>query len=166
MLFQLWLRGNNKKLLWRKSLYIQNRCYYKQCKIISISFTFHKAQPLFASVSILTQHMCFFVCFGNLFVTHVYAYHFNIYSEITGYVYDELPVQVRKHEPKLALDGGPDGLDFYRLWKNCKEKDQSNPLIDMVCENGLLILEVGAYQSESVIQLLSGKSFVLSDEIR
>ena len=49
-------------------------------------------------------------------------------------------------EPKLALDGGKDGLDFYRIivqnaWKYLKE-------------NGTLALEIGYNQKEAVIKLL------------
>ena len=49
-------------------------------------------------------------------------------------------------EPKLALDGGKDGLDFYKIivqnaWKYLKE-------------NGTLALEIGYNQKEAVIKLL------------
>lgn len=51
-----------------------------------------------------------------------------------------------QNEPKLALDGGADGLDFYRViaenaWKYLKP-------------NGILALEIGYDQKDEVIQLL------------
>ena len=35
---------------------------------------------------------------------------------IAGERYGELPAEVREWEPRLALDGGADGLRFYREW--------------------------------------------------
>ena len=52
-----------------------------------------------------------------------------------------------KQEPKLALDGGEDGLDYYRkLAATAKEK---------LSENGLLVFEVGIHQSQAVVDLLT-----------
>lgn len=60
-------------------------------------------------------------------------------------VIDELSEQV-KHEPRIALDGGEDGLNFYRLiiedaWKFLKK-------------DGKLFLEIGYNQKEAVEELL------------
>ena len=52
-----------------------------------------------------------------------------------------------KHEPFMALDGGNDGLDFYRII-NDKWFDNLN-------ENGLLFLEIGEKQGEDVKNLLT-----------
>jgi release factor glutamine methyltransferase len=52
---------------------------------------------------------------------------------------------VREYDPKVALDGGPDGLSAYRAILS-----RAARLID---EDGLLALEVGADQSEAVTML-------------
>ncbi|MFO7819189.1 MAG: peptide chain release factor N(5)-glutamine methyltransferase [Halanaerobacter sp.] len=51
-----------------------------------------------------------------------------------------------QQEPKLALDGGADGLDYYR------KIISSAP--DYLLADGLLIFEVGIEQSQAVAQLL------------
>lgn len=58
---------------------------------------------------------------------------------------ETLEPEVRVHEPRLALDGGPDGLDAYRALIP-QAAAQVGP-------GGLLALEVGAGQAESVAQL-------------
>lgn len=51
-----------------------------------------------------------------------------------------------QNEPYIALDGGKDGLDFYRMIIN-----ESNKYLN---ENGTILLEIGYNQKDSVIQLL------------
>ena len=53
--------------------------------------------------------------------------------------------EVAEHEPMLALDGGEDGLDFYR--RIIKEAP------DYLKPNGLLFLEIGHDQGEAVCAL-------------
>ena len=64
---------------------------------------------------------------------------------------EELDPSVRDWEPVLALDGGEDGLTFYRAvlehWKSVLKDD------------GILIFEVGEGQSESVLALLTEAGF-------
>ena len=57
----------------------------------------------------------------------------------------DLPTEV-KNEPHLALDGGNDGLDFYRTL--------SNQSISYLKSNGYLCLEIGYQQKEEVSKLL------------
>ena len=57
----------------------------------------------------------------------------------------KLPIEV-KHEPVLALDGGKDGLDFYR--RIAKEAKQH------LKNEGVLALEIGFDQREAVTKLL------------
>jgi release factor glutamine methyltransferase len=56
-----------------------------------------------------------------------------------------LSPEVREHDPALALDGGPDGLDAYRA---------IIPAIPaLLGTGGFAVLEVGAGQAESVTQI-------------
>ena len=70
-------------------------------------------------------------------------------------VINELPKDVQ-NEPHLALDGGEDGLDFYRILVE-KSKEYLN-------NGGMLIMEIGYDQKEDVEKLLvdSGYSDVYS----
>ncbi len=64
---------------------------------------------------------------------------------------DGLQREVKSFEPKLALDGGADGLDFYRLIASEAAK--------YLNRNGTLIMEVGAGQAESVARLFKSVSY-------
>jgi len=58
---------------------------------------------------------------------------------------DELPDNVRQFDPKMALDGGKDGLDFYRhIVQN---------LTPFLHEGGYLIMEVGHEQMIAVQEI-------------
>ena len=54
-------------------------------------------------------------------------------------------------EPSMALDGGADGLDFYRI---IAEKWNSN-----LKKNGMLFLEIGEDQGEAVYEILEKQGF-------
>ncbi|NJN66605.1 MAG: peptide chain release factor N(5)-glutamine methyltransferase [Chloroflexaceae bacterium] len=60
-------------------------------------------------------------------------------------ILDEIDAGVARHEPSLALDGGPDGLHLYRR------------LIPQALRSlrpgGCLLLEIGATQAEAVVML-------------
>ena len=62
-----------------------------------------------------------------------------------------LPRSVRDFEPAMALDGGPDGLDFYRFiaakWKSA------------IRLGGSLLFEVGVGQAQDVEEILSQNGF-------
>lgn len=61
---------------------------------------------------------------------------------IASDVIPSLMEEVRDHEPLMALDGGPDGLDFYRrILEEAK---------DHLKDKGYLIVEIGADQGEAV----------------
>lgn len=55
-----------------------------------------------------------------------------------------LDEEVLKHDPMLAIDGGKDGLDFYRSIKNN---------LNYLKPNGVLIMEIGYNQGESLKQM-------------
>jgi release factor glutamine methyltransferase len=60
----------------------------------------------------------------------------------------QLSPEVREHDPRAALDGGIDGLDFYR---------RIIPALPRVVPCGWAAFEVGAGQHEAVAQLLRDK---------
>jgi release factor glutamine methyltransferase len=70
---------------------------------------------------------------------------------------EQLPVEVREHEPMLALDGGPDGLDFYR---------RVIPMLRArLVSGGLVMFEIGDAQGAAVSALLDGAGFASSEVI-
>ena len=64
---------------------------------------------------------------------------------------DGLDTSVREYEPHLALDGGEDGLDFYRAiaekWK------------DALVPGGRLYFEVGIGQADDVLRIMRRQGF-------
>lgn len=62
-----------------------------------------------------------------------------------------LDPSVRDYEPRLALDGGADGLDFYRSvtqdWR------------EALAPGGRLYMEVGIGQADQVLRLMRGQGF-------
>lgn len=64
---------------------------------------------------------------------------------------EKLQREVRFFEPRLALDGGIDGLDYYRRIT----KDAKNFLID----GGLLIYEIGYDQGQDVSNILINEGY-------
>ncbi len=71
---------------------------------------------------------------------------------IESFEIEKLSVEVKKYDPRLALDGGQDGLDFYRRII----KDAPAHLE----KNGFLILELGKGQVKSVRSLLKEAGFI------
>lgn len=64
---------------------------------------------------------------------------------------EELEIEVKEKEPRLALDGFEDGLFFYReIIKNCKER---------LNQNGIIVFEIGYDQYEAVKELLEKDGF-------
>ena len=62
-----------------------------------------------------------------------------------------LDASVRDYEPHLALDGGEDGLDFYRSiseqWREC------------LVPGGRLYFEVGIGQADAVLRIMRTQGF-------
>ena len=62
-------------------------------------------------------------------------------GEIAG-----LSVEVREHDPLLALDGGTDGLNPYRIF--------AQTLPGLLAPGGLIVFEIGAGQGGDVVALM------------
>lgn len=70
-----------------------------------------------------------------------------IQSEVIGGLMEE----VRDHEPRMALDGGRDGLDFYKkIIADSRE---------YLCGGGMLFFEIGYDQREAVCGLMEKAGF-------
>ncbi|MDE7159018.1 MAG: methyltransferase, partial [Clostridiales bacterium] len=63
---------------------------------------------------------------------------------------DTLQPEVRDFEPRIALDGGADGLDFYR---RIAEK-----VTRYIVRGGMLIVECGEDQAQEVIKIFQTKA--------
>ena len=60
---------------------------------------------------------------------------------------ETLEAEIKNFEPRLALDGGPDGLDFYRTWIPHMHR--------YLNANGFVVLEIGALQGQAVVELFA-----------
>jgi release factor glutamine methyltransferase len=69
----------------------------------------------------------------------------------------DLDVQVRVHEPYRALDGGEDGLDFYR--RIC------DGLNDVLKPGGMVAFEVGIHQARAVEQLILARGMFTETKV-
>ncbi len=64
---------------------------------------------------------------------------------------EKLDIEVKKYDPRSALDGGEDGLDFYReIVRQSKSK---------LNKKGWLMFEVGQGQSDAVSEILQNEGF-------
>lgn len=69
-----------------------------------------------------------------------------------------LPAEVREWEPRLALDGGTDGLDFYR--RVIEEADYH------LADGGFVALEIGADMAEKVCRLIANVGCYCAASVR
>ena len=65
---------------------------------------------------------------------------------------DGLMEEVREHDPLLALDGGEDGLDFYRILAR-EAKDHLNP-------EGMILMEIGYDQGSDVGSIFESEGYI------
>lgn len=65
--------------------------------------------------------------------------------------WQKLPPHIREHEPRTALDGGPDGLSVI--------KDLASDLWIVLKPDGFVFLEIGEDQGASVVALLKESGF-------
>lgn len=73
-------------------------------------------------------------------------------------VIESLDEEVRRFDPIIALDGGSDGLDFYRLI-SFDAKSYLNT-------NGYLLFEIGYDQAESVKDILIKDGYVVIKQVK
>lgn len=64
---------------------------------------------------------------------------------------EDLQIEVKDHEPLTALDGGQDGLDFYRRI--------SKGALDYLMPEGMLIYEIGFDQGSQVMDILNKEGY-------
>jgi len=85
---------------------------------------------------------------GDLF-SPLKDYHFHLIISNPPYIatseIDNLQIEIKDYEPKIALDGGEDGIDFYR-----KILPKAGHYLK---KDGLLILEIGLGQSDELKRL-------------
>jgi len=77
---------------------------------------------------------------------------------IPSHEIEELEPEVRDHDPMLALDGGEDGLNFYRALA-----DQAAQWIH---ENGFIFLECGKDQAPEIKKLFNEASWFADQVVR
>ncbi len=61
--------------------------------------------------------------------------------------------EVREFEPRVALDGGDDGLDFYRELASCIHR--------YIARDGMLLLECGEGQAEAILKLFPKREYAM-----
>ncbi len=88
-------------------------------------------------------------------LNNIYGYKFDLIVSNPPYICNHqlknLPRDIKRYEPKLALDGGNDGLDVI---KKVIYKAKS-----ILKKNGMLALEIGNGQHRSVSQILKRNGF-------
>ncbi|MCD8201710.1 MAG: peptide chain release factor N(5)-glutamine methyltransferase [Clostridia bacterium] len=70
----------------------------------------------------------------------------------TGEIQD-LPREIKDHEPVIALDGGEDGLEFYRRL--------SRDVYRYIAKGGMLLLEYGEGQLEPILHLFPKRQYFI-----
>lgn len=71
---------------------------------------------------------------------------------------DLLQPDVQNFEPKLALDGGDDGMDCYR--------EIASQLSKLLTPDGIALFEIGINQAESVSKIFQNHGFMVIKQIR
>lgn len=64
---------------------------------------------------------------------------------------EDLDVEVKNFDPKISLDGGEDGLEFY--------KQIANGAKHLLNKNGKILLEIGIKQAKNVQKMLKNAGF-------
>ena len=78
-----------------------------------------------------------------------------VFPDLGDVVFDvirrEQEPEVREHDPRIALDGGSDGLDFYR--------DLASEAAPFLAENGRMMVEFGDEQEKNVWKILQDQGW-------
>jgi release factor glutamine methyltransferase len=77
---------------------------------------------------------------------------------VTTKEWESLPVDVREHEPRGALDGGPDGLAFYRRI--------AAGAAAVLKPDGAVMVEIGATQEDAVRAVFAEKGFTTGPAVK
>ncbi|MFK8250027.1 peptide chain release factor N(5)-glutamine methyltransferase [Ancylobacter terrae] len=77
---------------------------------------------------------------------------------IVGEEIESLEIEVRAHDPRLALDGGADGLDAYRAL--------AQALPDLLAPEGAAVVELGAGQEPAVSALFTSAGLRIAGPAR
>ena len=64
-----------------------------------------------------------------------------------------LQKEVREYEPRIALDGGEDGLEFYRRIAKTIRR--------YLARDGVLLLECGEGQTEEILKLFDKRDYAM-----
>ena len=94
---------------------------------------------------------------GRDFFTYTPSEHFDCIVSNPPYIpsadIETLDREVKDHEPRLALDGGKDGLDYYRRIAQEASK--------YIAKGGTVILEVGIGEADKVVKLFKYCDYAL-----
>ena len=77
---------------------------------------------------------------------------------VTTKEWESLPIDVREHEPRGALDGGPDGLAFYRRI--------AAGAAAVLKPDGAVMVEIGANQEDAVRAVFAEKGFTTGPAVK
>ena len=96
---------------------------------------------------------CEFVCADIKDAAHFEGREFDMILSNPPYIATEVvkTLETVKHEPFIALDGGDDGMDFYRLL--------TKRYLPLVKKGGSMILEIGYDQKEAIEALCNCKVY-------